>query len=68
MSEHALKYENNFFFKENCSEKLFFAFKITYYCCFDLIENLDFQYFLQKSFITSTTDCVFCNQIGKVIV
>ena len=47
MSEHALKYENNLFFQENYTQKLFIAFEMTYYCCFGLRGNLDFPDFLQ---------------------
>ena len=54
MSEPALKCENNAFFKQNYTLKLFIAFKISYPCCFGLRGNLDFPDFLQKSFITST--------------
>ena len=32
---------------------MFIAFKMAYSCCFNLRGNVDFPYFLQKSFITS---------------
>ena len=58
MSEPALKCENNASFKQINTLKLLIAFKMAYYCCFSFGGNLDFPEFLQKSFITSTTDTV----------
>ena len=52
MSEPAQKCENNAIFKQNYAQKLLFAFKMAYSCCFGLGRNLDFPDFLQKSFIT----------------
>ena len=55
MSEPALKYENMLFLiKTKPTLKLFIAFKMAYSCSFCFRGNLDFPYFLQKSFITST--------------
>ena len=57
MSEPGLKCENNCTnFKQIFTLKLFIAFEITYSCCFSFGGNLDFSEFLQKGFITSTTD------------
>ena len=58
MSETAEKCENNAIFKQTYTLKLFIAFKMTYYCCFSLGGNQDFQ-LLKKSFITSTTEQTF---------
>ena len=56
MSEPALKCENNAIFKPNYAQKLFIAYKMACSCCLGSRGNLDFPDFLQKSFITSTTD------------
>ena len=56
MSEPTLKCENNASFKQNYTLKLFLAFKRTYSCCFSFGGNLDFLEYLQKRFITSTTE------------
>ena len=58
MSEPALKCENNVIVKQIYTLKLFIAFKMAYSSCFSLGGNLDFPEFLQKSFITSTTESV----------
>ena len=50
MSEPALKCENNAIFKQNYTQKLFIAFKISYSCCFGFRGNLEFPDFLQKKF------------------
>ena len=60
MSETAEKCENIAIFKQIYTLKLFIAFKMTYYCCFSLGGNQDFQ-FLKKNFITSTTEQTFSN-------
>ena len=56
MSEPAQKCENYAIFKQNYTLELLNALEMVYYCCFSLGGNLDFLDFLQKSFITSTTD------------
>ena len=56
MTECALKYEKNAIFKDNFTLKLFITFKMAYSCCFGLRGNLDFPDYLQKSFISSTSD------------
>ena len=50
MLEPALKYQDNAIFKQNCSLKLFIAFKMAYSCYFSLGGYLDFPDFLQKMF------------------
>ena len=62
MSTLALKCVNNAIFKQIYTLKLLIAFKMAYSCCFSLGGNLDFLEFLQKSFITSTTEWFDCNQ------
>ena len=57
MSEPSLKCVNSCaIFKQNYNPKLFFNFKMAYSCRFSLGGNLDFTDFLQKSFITLTTN------------
>ena len=57
MYEPALKCEKNeAILKQIYTLRLFIAFKMAYYCCFNLGGNLGFPEFLQNSFITSTTD------------
>ena len=57
ISEPAQKCENNAIFKQNCNQKLFISFKISYFCAYDFGGNLEFPDFPppKKSFITSTT-------------
>ena len=55
MSEPALKCENNAIFKQNYTQELFIALKMTYCCWLGLRGNLDFPDFLQKKFKTLTT-------------
>ena len=62
MSEPALKCENNAILNQNCILKLFIAFKMAYYCCASKVGSIDFLYFLQKSFIPSTTGMMSDNQ------
>ena len=50
MSKPALKCEYDAIFKQNCTLKLFIAFKMAYSCYFGLRGNLDFPEFRQKSF------------------
>ena len=61
MSEHALKYEK-IFFNESYTQKLFIAFKMTYFCCVGLRGNLDFPRFLQKMFYNINCWSVFENE------
>ena len=56
MSEPAQQCENNTIFNQNYALKLFISFKISYSCYFGFRGNLDFPDFIQKSFITSTTE------------
>ena len=56
MSEPSPKCENDTIFKHNYTLKLFISFKMAYFCCFSLGGTLDFPDFLQKSFITLTTE------------
>ena len=56
MSEPAQKCENQAIFKQNYTQELFIALQIDYCCFFSLGGNLDFLDFLQKKFITSTTE------------
>ena len=46
MFEPAQKYVNNAIVKQNYTRELLIAFKMAYYCCFSLGENLDFPEFL----------------------
>ena len=56
MSELALKCETNCaILKQNQTAKLFIGFKLAYSCCLSLKGSPDFQYFVQKCFLTSTT-------------
>ena len=48
MSEPAQKCEYSAIFNQNCAQKLFITFKMSYSCCFGLRGNLDFPDFLQK--------------------
>ena len=50
MSEPVQKCENNCYFKQNYAQKLFIYLKISYYCCFDFMGNLEFPDFLQNKF------------------
>ena len=66
MSEPSQKCENYAIFEQNYTLQLFNALKMAYCCCFGLRGNLDFPDFLQKSFITSTTNLVGVLEIRLV--
>ena len=56
MSELALKCETNCaILKQNQTAKLLIGIKLAYSCCLSLKGSPDFQYFVQKCFLTSTT-------------
>ena len=56
MSEPAQKWENMLFLSKTILLNCFIAFKMAYSCCLSYRGNLEFLDFLQKSFITSTTE------------